>query len=942
MAGASIKVLLVEDNPDDAFILRELIDESATLRFDLVHVERVAAARHQLAEQSFDVVLLDLSLPDAQGMEAIAEVQSSTDTTPIVVLTGRADEELAIDVLRRGVQDYLVKINLDGEAVVRAMRYAIERKRQEIQQLALGQLREEVWKMERAADLDNVLLAVKTGLEMLDIPFDHCGINVVDDRGESPTVRAYSATTGGKWLEAAAAEAALVEKIWSQGFPLYRSDLKEIDQLDEAAHIAAIYDPTVRSVLDVPFSHGTLALKSILPDAFSEVDIALVQGLAVVLSEGFRRRDDLQRLVASEERFRSLVETPHFGVMLMDEKGFVYVSPNIEDLTDYAPEEFYADPQLGFRITPPEDHCIGRQTFVRALRGRPSLNREFRIVRRGGEITWASASTFPLRDSEGTVNAVQVVIQDITQRRQAEEEVRQAREEAEKANRAKSEFLANMSHEIRTPMNAVIGMSTLLAAEDLTSTQRKYLEAVQVSSHSLLELLNDVLDLSKIEAGKLELELTEFALGPALEDVLKPQELYAQEKGLEFTYDLAPDIPDMVIGDSLRLRQILVNLASNAIKFTEVGGVAVQVEVGARDEEEVELHFSVYDTGIGVPADKREQIFEGFTQVDTSTTRQYGGTGLGLAISAQLIGMMEGRIWVEDAKTEGSVFRFIVRLGVGQNRVEAAAEPEAAELLASDEDIVDCHVLLVEDNRFNQMLARELLERRGYTVSVADHGRAALEALEDLVFDLILMDVQMPEMDGLEATGAIRSLEQQTGGHIPIVGLTAHALPGDRERCLAAGMDDYVTKPIQPLELFAAIAALTTQKGTPAAVQGEQISAADFDRAAVLDYLEGDAALVSRMVELFFEDYPKCLGQVRQAIEQGDAEALRRASHSIKTPVATMGLGKALERVQELEHLGSSGDLMSARDVYAALEDEVERLKPALIAFGNGLHTVDG
>ena len=686
--------------------------------------------------------------------------------------------------------------------------------------------------------------------------------------------------------------------------------------------------------------------------------------------------------------------------------------------------------------------------------------------RKDGELIPLEIISDRLSSGDGAV----LLLRDITERRQAENQ----KDAAIAANRAKSQFLTNMSHEIRTPMNAMIGMTELVLGTQLTAQQKDYLLTVKTSADSLLFLLNQVLDLSKIEAGQLDLDEIDFNLRTTLEDAADTLAVKAEEARLELICHIKPGLPTALMGDPVRLCQIVVNLAANAIKFTEDGQVTISVETEKDEDWGVFLHVTVSDTGIGISADNIETIFETFKQADESTTREYGGTGLGLAISKQLVEMMGGKIWVESELGKGSTFHFTARFELGLKEAteglpikdlalsgspvlilddsatsrlvlkemtsswglesaEAADERDAlmmlenafeagkpyrvllldshlagmdgfemakrvkespygenlkmilltsvgrkgdpaefakfgisgyltkpvkqSELLdaitmalghSTDEkvDVISDYaiqeaqrrfgVLVVEDNPVTQKVATTMLKKRGHRVVVASNGREALEALDKERVDLVLMDVQMPEMDGFKATELIRDREKGNGGHIPIVAMTAHAMKGDREKCLAAGMDSYMSKPIRAEDLFSIIEDLAhrsqdkKKESSPSSKHVEAFAEDILDLSKAMSTVAGDRVLFEEIANLFLEDAADKTAKLREGVVRGDASVVAQAAHTLKGSAGYFGAKRTLDAVHRLELIGKNGIWAEAETAQLDLEREIKALEKAM------------
>lgn len=524
-----------------------------------------------------------------------------------------------------------------------------------------------------------------------------------------------------------------------------------------------------------------------------------IRGIFLDITE--RKRSE-QALLESENKFRSLAEKSPVGIYIMQDLLFKYVNPKFAEIFGYSVEELTG--RLGPKdiILPQDWHDIEESLQEENIKDIDTLYYDVRGLTKKGDTVYIEVfGSMTLYESRPAVVGTAL---DITERKNIEEDLLKAKEAAETAAKAKSEFLANMSHEIRTPMNAVIGMTSLILQTDLSQEQREYLDTIRNSGQALLSIINDILDFSRIESGKIELEHRPLQLQNCIEEALDLISPQASEKGLKLLYQIDGNIPETVVGDSARIRQVLINLLGNAVKFTEKGNIVVRVAASKLSNDSYEIHFSVKDTGIGISEETSRRLFQPFSQADASTSRRYGGTGLGLAISKRLVQLMDGRIWVESKEGLGSTFHFTVR-------ADASASPAKKTVSAPEEQAAredskgsrDLSILLAEDNPVNQRMTILMLKKLGYKTDYVSNGQEAISALQRQHYDLVLMDVQMPEMDGLKATAEIRRLWPSDGPRI--VALTAHAISGDREKCLEAGMDDYLCKPINLEDLSAAI-----------------------------------------------------------------------------------------------------------------------------------------
>ena len=656
-------------------------------------------------------------------------------------------------------------------------------------------------------------------------------------------------------------------------------------------------------------------------------------GLSADITE---RKQAEQALKNSEEKFRQLAENIREVFWMMDAAGteILYISPAYEKVWGRTCEGLYRNPMSWIDAIHPEDREPAHRTFDRQLQGE-AIDSEYRIHTPDGAEKWISDRAFPIRDESGTIVRVVGIAEDMTERKRHERELIDAREGADAANRAKSRFLANMSHEIRTPMNGVIGMIQLLMETALTEEQKRFAEVVQTSGQVLLALIDDILDLAKVEAGKIALEWLPFDLRRTVDEVAQLLGVQAGAKGLRIRLLIAEEAPRIVRGDAHRLRQVLTNLCSNAIKFTSRGEIALEVTVVGGQNGRTTLRFAVTDTGIGIAPEALRSLFLPFMQADASTTRKYGGTGLGLAICKQLAEMMGGAIGVDSREGVGSTFWFTAVFDLAEPAQAALAEGSGKTAARRGVTVNGrpARILVAEDNATNRIVALAQLRKLGYEADTVSNGAEAVEAVESGRYDLVLMDCEMPVMDGFEAARRIRMSSRP---RFPIVAVTADAMPADRERCLRVGMNGYLAKPVELGQLANTIATwLAAAPGEDRAVQAPDCAAVRgieeiFNEEAFLARLIGDRRLAAVVLKGCLEDLPVQLVRLRERLEACDTTGLRLQAHTLKGAAATVA-AEALRAVAlEMETAARVGELARCGELLPRAISEFEQLTTTL------------
>jgi len=931
--NGAIKILIVEDDLVDRKILERALAQSSLEVATIWPAASLADAVTLLEKERPDIVLLDLGLPDSRGLESVSLLQAWMDEIPIIVLSGLEDEQTAVRAVQQGVQDYLAKDAINSGVLSRVIRYAIERKEHERQLRAAEDCYRTIFENSAVAimmtdDTARIVSWNRLTEELLGM-----------DRSD---------------LFRREIETLYPKREWQRLLSLH------IERGESQRHLEAKMVRKTGQIIDVDSS------VSLLKGSHGEIT-----GAIAVVKDITTRKEAERALREREERLNLAISGADLGTWDWDiVTGHVEFNRRWADMVGYAIDELAPHVDTWGQLLHPDDTLETRSVIEAHLRGETaSFEIEYRLRHKCGHSVWILDKGKVIeRDGEGKALRACGTHLDVTQRKEAEARLKQAKERAEQmsrelmeattranemaaraeaANAAKSQFLANMTHEIRTPMNAIIGFSDILAEQELAAEQTGYVDLIRNSGRHLLNLINDILDLSKIEAGRFQVELRHCELATMLHSVEAMMRTLADKKGLEFKVIKGPDVPDLMHTDSSRLQQCLVNLLSNAIKFTQAGHVHLRVFLDGQRSDPC-LRFDVEDTGIGISPEKQETVFEAFTQADGTTTRKYGGTGLGLAITKKLAGLLGGTLALRSQPGQGSVFSLTMPAGLCPSDTPAAQGPSTVERVAVESPRTQelrfrGRVLVAEDVQTNQILIKLLLERLGLDVTLVENGNEAVREATGDSYDLILMDVQMPEKNGHEATRELRCL----GVTAPIVALTAHAMKEDRQACLAAGCDDYLTKPIDRDKLVDVLARYlpaaandaTKQLASPAdspqsptSDRSDSAARAGITETPIIAWGQlisriGDEDLVLELMPICVQDNKSRLALLAEAVEAKDVANVKLYAHAIKGSCANLGADSLAKVARRLEQMAASEDLSQAQACLEAIRAEFERFE---------------
>jgi len=905
-ATLSSTILIVDDEPHNLDVLESFLLESG---FNVLIATDGEQAVRRVGRVMPDLILLDVKLPGMDGFETCRRLKSMDEEKdiPIIFITAGTDVVDKVKGLEIGAVDYITKPFQPEEVVVRINRHLTIRSLQKQIEEQNVRLRQEI------AERKQVEKLLRESEEKYKALFNNAQValfrSTVSDGKPVEINERYADMAGYSTIEDCMAEFNAADA-WVD--PAARDELIRI--LRKKGSVTN-YETAIDQ------KDGTR--KHIIFSATIFPEQGYLEGSIVDITE---RKQAEETLRESRNRFKTMFDQAPLGVALIDSfTGHIYeVNPRFAEIAGRSREETATIDWMS--ITHREDIQENLDNMALLNAGKiDGFNMQKRYIQPDGSIVWINMTIAPLKGPDQSHKRHLCMIEDITERKRADVELRQTKEAAEAASQAKSFFLANMSHEIRTPMNAIIGFSSLLLNgnekrrdnDKISSDDIDQIQEINISAKNLLAVINDILDFSKIEAGKMELEVIDFDVRAVVDSLISMLEENARNKriGLTAKYELNAFY---FKGDPGKLHQIMLNLTTNAVKFTKKGDVSIRISMDDDDANRVKLKFMVVDTGIGIPQDKQYRLFNAFSQADSSTTRQYGGTGLGLAISKRLVGLMGGEIGFDSEPGEGSTFWFTATF-------EKGIAPERKERTTTSE-VHGLRILLVEDVKFNQKLVVALLKK--HDVTVAENGKSAIDILEKKRFDLVLMDIQMPVMDGFEATAVIRDRESGVLDHdVVIVAMTAHAAREDRQKCLDGGMNDYLSKPVDMVDLLTTIDkqfGIKVRHRTSEDNGVVDIDLPDYEK--IPDHL-GGREKAEELIAVFLEVYTEDQTLIRKAITDNNANLLYTSAHTFKGILSHFS-DRCAHLADQLEAMGKTGkiDMERADAVYSNLQMAVNRI----------------
>lgn len=921
-----MNILLIEDNKSDAGLFQVYLREAFGNVFKLFTADYLHKGLELIASTRFDIIIIDLTLPDSGGVETFKSVYRAAPEIPIIVLTGLEDESMGITTVKLGAQDFLIKGKLSGKTLRRSINYSIERFK------LLKSLAENAKMLEeKTADLLSEKQKLAQAQKLAHIGSWEWNIKSNNFSCSDEMLRILKLDGSGSHLT-------------YEGFLdfIHKEDKQYvIGEIKKAIKRGRPFDFFHRVVCTDHSVRHLHAKGEMLTDRDGE--IMKVIGTAQDITQKKKEEQLEQLALVAIKSFNAVTIADREGKIEWVNEGFTKLfGYKLKDVKGTYGEILRKGEKTG--LSPDNEY------YKMLLRDKKPLSYENKNYSKDGREYWVLTSLTPLLNEHGEVEKIISIDSDITRRKRAEqeliiankiaehsiyksnkalEELHKAKKQIEESLKVKEQFLANMSHEIRTPMNAIIGFTNLLLKKELDPENKQYLQAIKTSGQNLLVIINDILDFSKLESGKITIENIPFKLTQVVATVVDLMLPKAIEKNIKLSYSVEKDIPETLTGDPTRLNQILINLVGNAIKFTKEGGVKIVVSKLSDETEDVSLRFAVSDTGIGIPPESIDKIFEGFTQASNDTTRKYGGTGLGLTITKQLIELQGGEISVSSKVNEGSSFVFWLKFK--KDTRNESPQPEEQEVANQTYPLENIRVLLVEDNLFNQMLAAKILENWRCKVDIAGDGIVATEKAAKETYDLVLMDIQLPEMDGYQATTFIRNKIPAPKNRVPIIAMTAHAFPEEIEKCRKYGMDDYISKPFDENKLYTKIAQILANGRNPkpraSSKQEPRANGKSNKKLVDLGYLKkishNDSEFVSRMISVFLNQSPVLLESMKQFAEQRDKNALKAILHRMRPSVAFMGMTELEQTIVKLENqLNEDGDQEALLD----LCDEVRQL----------------